>query len=122
MNLHLRKVKKDHSSDFCALLDQGTNFEGHLSFDGVMRLGGRFKGTIYTPGTLIIAETAQVEAKVNASVVIIAGTFQGTINAGLRVEVRKPAHFTGSITSPSLTVEEGVSFQGETKIEESTAH
>ena len=42
----------------------------------------------------------------------------GNIKATSRVEIRKPARFEGTITSPSLIVEEGVIVHGVTKMKD----
>lgn len=41
-----------------------------------------------------------------------------TIKASSRVEIRRPARFEGTVTSPSLIVEEGVIFHGITKMKD----
>ena len=59
-----------------------------------------------------------VNADINANVILISGTVKGNIKASSRVEIIKPARFEGTITTPSLIVEEGVIFHGTTKMRE----
>ena len=54
-----------------ALLDEGASFEGKLSFEGVVRIGGSFRGEIFTRDTLVINPGATVEAEVAAVKVIV---------------------------------------------------
>ena len=49
---------------------------------------------------------------------MISGTVKGDMRASSRVEIIKPARFEGTITTPSLIVEEGVIFHGTTKMSE----
>jgi len=95
-----------------ALLDQGASFEGKLTFEGTVRIGGNFKGEIFTQDTLVINPGARVEAQIEADVVIISGNVIGNIFAKRRVIMHPPAVFRGSVTSPSLRIDEGVRFEG----------
>jgi cytoskeletal protein CcmA (bactofilin family) len=75
-------------------------------------------GSIFSNDTLIISEGAVVNADINANIVIISGAVKGEIKASSRVEIRRPARFEGTITSPSLIVEEGVIFHGITRMKD----
>lgn len=101
-----------------AIIEEGCRFEGNLSFTGIVRIAGTVAGSIYSNDTLIISESAVVNSDINANIVIISGTVSGDIKATSRVEIKKPARFEGSITSPSLIVEEGVIFHGVTKMKD----
>jgi cytoskeletal protein CcmA (bactofilin family) len=103
------------SNQICAIIEEGCRFEGNLSFNGVVRIAGVVTGSIFSNDTLIVSEAAIINADVNANVILISGTVKGNIKATSRVEIRKPARFEGTITSPSLIVEEGVIFHGITK-------
>lgn len=95
-----------------ALLDQGASFEGRLTFEGTVRIGGSFKGEIFTNDTLVINSGAQVEAQIEADTVIISGNLKGNIFARRKVIMHPPASFRGTVTSPSLRIEDGVVFEG----------
>ena len=95
-----------------ALLDEGSSFEGKLSFEGVVRIGGNFRGEIFTRDTLVINPGAVVEAEVEADVVVLSGTFIGSVSARKRVIKHPPAIFRGNVTTPSLRIDEGVTFEG----------
>ncbi len=43
--------------DITTILGRGSAFEGKLTFEGTVRIDGRFKGEIVTEGTLIVGET-----------------------------------------------------------------
>ena len=105
--------------EICAIIEEGCKFEGNLSFNGVVRIAGTVNGSIFSNDTLIISEGAIINADINANVILIAGTVKGDIRATSRVEIRRPARFEGTITSPSLIVEDGVIFHGVTKMKDS---
>ena len=100
-----------------ALLDEGAQFEGKLSFEGVVRIGGSFKGEIFTRDTLVINPGAIVEA----DVVVISGMFVGSVAARKRVIMHPPAVFRGTVTTPSLRIDEGVTFAGASYMPTTTA-
>lgn len=95
-----------------AILDAGTQFEGKLSFEGTVQIGGIFKGEIFTKDTLVINETATVVAQIEADTVIISGRVEGNLFARRRIIMHPPAVFKGTVTSPSLRIDEGVVFEG----------
>ncbi len=95
-----------------AILDKGTSFEGKLSFEGTVQIGGDFKGEIFSKDTLIINDTAQVIAQIEADTIIINGRVEGNLFARHRVIMHPPAVFKGTVTSPSLRIDEGVVFEG----------
>ena len=104
--------------EISAVIEEGCKFEGNLSFDGVARIAGIVNGSIFSNDTVIISDAAVVHADINANVIIISGTVRGEVKASSRVEIIRPARFEGTITSPSLIVEEGVIFHGTTKMSE----
>ncbi len=95
-----------------ALLDQGCTFDGRLTFEGTVRIGGQFRGEIFTNDTLVINQGARVEAQIEAETVIISGVVRGNIFARRKVVMHPPATFTGTVTTPSLRIDEGVVFEG----------
>lgn len=94
------------------LLDEGCSFDGRLSFEGTVRIGGTFRGEIFTNDTLVINPGAKVDAQVEADTVIICGAVKGNIFARRKVIMHPPAVFTGTVTTPSLRIDEGVVFEG----------
>lgn len=95
-----------------AILDRGAQFEGRLTFEGTVRISGKFKGEIFTNDVLVIGEGAEVNAQIDAGVVIISGLVIGNIFARERVVAHPPAVIKGTVTTPSLRIDEGVVFEG----------
>lgn len=100
------------SGHVTAILDQGTHFEGKLSFEGTVQIGGDFKGEIFTKDTIVINEGASVSAQIEADTIILSGRVEGNLFARRRVIMHPPAVFRGTVTSPSLRIDEGVVFEG----------
>lgn len=95
-----------------SILDYGTRFEGKLSFEGTVQIGGEFVGEIFTNDTVVINDTANIQAQVEADTIIISGRVEGNLFARRRVIMHPPAIFKGTVTSPSLRIDEGVVFEG----------
>jgi cytoskeletal protein CcmA (bactofilin family) len=103
---------KKKSDQMNAFLGTNTEFEGKLSFSGSVRIDGFFKGEISTEGTLIVGETANLEADIHTSHIIVSGVVHGNIVAESRIEVHAPGKIIGNIQAPVITIDEGVVFEG----------
>lgn len=105
-------MRRDSSSgnrnEIKAFLGPGSQFEGKLQFNEIVRLDGTFRGEIVSDDTLIVGETAHIEAEVTVGSLILSGTIKGNIKATGKIELKAPANVTGNIETPILSVEEGV--------------
>jgi len=105
-------MKAKETGGIDAFLGKNTTFKGTLIFDGLVRIDGNFEGNIQTKDTLVIANSGNVKAEIDAGDVKISGRFDGVINAKTKVELHKPAYVTGTVNTPVFKVEEGVVFNG----------
>ncbi|HKK01571.1 MAG TPA: polymer-forming cytoskeletal protein [Desulfuromonadales bacterium] len=104
----MKKEAPIEKREIKAFLGPGSEFEGKLVFDEIVRLDGTFRGEVTSKDTLIIGETANIQAEVNVGTLILSGKFNGNIKATSRVELRSPARLEGNIETPVLVMEEGV--------------
>ncbi len=96
-----------------AILDEGAFFKGVLSFEGAVRIAGRFEGEIWSEkGILIIEPSGQVKARVKVCCLVLQGFLEGDVEALEQVKMHPPARFVGTVQSPSLQIDEGVVFEG----------
>ena len=102
-----------------AFIDQGSSFEGKLSFKDTVRIDGHFVGEITSENTLIIGETGEIEANIRSKTVIISGAVSGDVVAGTKVVLHKSARMKGNIEAPSLMIEDGAVFNGQVSMAES---
>lgn len=105
------------TGDLNALLGRGSEFEGKLTFEGTVRIDGKFTGTIVTNDVLVIGEGAKVSAEISCGTVIVHGEINGNLKAKTAVELHHPARMKGNIETPSLMVEKGVIFEGQCKMD-----
>ncbi len=104
-------------SDLNALLGRGSEFDGKLTFEGTVRIDGRFTGTIVTKDTLVVGEGAQVSAEIVCGTLIVHGSVTGNVKASVAVELHAPARVTGNIETVALLVSRGVAWNGQCKME-----
>ena len=100
-----------------ALLGPGSVVEGKVSFQGQVRIDGRFTGEITTTDLLIIGEQARVAAEISCGSAVVSGEVTGNIRATASVELHKPARVQGDIATPSLSIDRGAVFNGISKME-----
>lgn len=95
-----------------AFIDQGSEFEGKLSFKDTVRIDGSFRGEISSQNTLIVGESGQIEASIVSTVVVVSGSVVGDIEAGQQIVLHKTARVEGNLSTPSVVIEEGAVFNG----------
>ncbi|MFK7824698.1 MAG: polymer-forming cytoskeletal protein [Oligoflexales bacterium] len=98
------------------ILTPGCHFNGKLFCRGSSRIGGKIEGEIISEGLLIIEEEAFITAKIKADEVVIQGQVEGELQASGRVKLESTSKFTGDIVTPSLVINEGSIFNGNTKM------
>lgn len=108
----MRKETPIEKSEIKAFLGPGSQFEGKLVFNEIVRLDGAFRGEVTSHDTLIVGESADIQADVQVGTLILSGKFKGNIKAKSRVELRAPANVDGAIETPAISVEDGVTLNG----------
>ncbi len=99
-------MKKD-DTQIKAYMGEDTVFNGSLTFDGTVRIDGKFEGKVITEDTLIIGETGHLMAEISAGTVICMGRVEGTVMASKKVEIHSTSKVVGNVKSPALYIELG---------------
>ena len=112
-------VKQKTASCFTA----APELSGEISFREMLRVNGHIAGTVFSKaGTLIVDNSARVDANIEVAVAIISGTVHGDIVARERVEIGATARVLGNIWTRSISIKDGAVFDGLcTMIEEKLA-
>ncbi len=100
------------SGPISGLLEKGCEFEGKLTFEGTVRINGKFNGEVFSEGTLIIGEGAVVDGKIDCGSILIHGEVSGSIRAKERIEMHAPAVVQCDINAQTLVIDEGVVYEG----------
>jgi cytoskeletal protein CcmA (bactofilin family) len=95
-----------------AFIDQGSEFEGKLSFKDTVRIDGHFRGEITSENTLVVGESGEIEAAIRSRTVVISGRVEGDIVATHELVLHKTAVVNGDVETPALNVETGAVLNG----------
>jgi cytoskeletal protein CcmA (bactofilin family) len=106
------KTSETNTGQASAFLGRGTRVSGKISFEGPAKVEGQVEGEVLANDSLIVGETAVLNAQISGGAVVIHGKVTGDINATKRLEIRAPGRVYGNVTTPSLIIEEGVVFEG----------
>ena len=105
-------LQKKEESSIKAYLGVDALFKGTLSFEGTVRIDGKFEGHVNTNDTLIIGETGDVSADIEAGTVICKGKMKGTIVASKKIEMHPSSKIIGNVQTPALNIELGAVLDG----------
>lgn len=94
------------------LLDKGCEFNGKLSFEGIVRIDGTFQGEIYSQDHLIIGEGAHVEANIQVGELEVSGNFKGNILAREKTTVHASGRVKGDVKTKKIEVHNGALIDG----------
>ena len=104
------------SGGLTAFIDQGSEFEGKLSFRDTVRIDGRFRGEITSENTLIVGESGEIHATIRSNMVVISGSVEGNVHAERKLVLHKTARVNGDVQTASLVIEEGAILDGQLKM------
>ncbi|MGB1286719.1 MAG: bactofilin family protein [Aggregatilineales bacterium] len=96
---------------FSTVLGANSDLEGKLGSEGNVRLDGKFTGTLDISGNVLIGETAQINADVDARNISIAGAVRGNVT-GNKVQLLRTGRVWGDISASALMTEEGAFIDG----------
>ena len=105
-------LQKKEESSIKAYLGVDAAFKGTLSFEGTVRIDGKFEGQVHTNDTLIVGETGDVIADIEAGTVICKGRMKGTIVASKKIEMHPSSKIKGNVQTPALSIELGAVLDG----------
>ena len=90
----------------------GSNFRGTLMVEGTLLVDGEFEGDILNCDRIVVGPYGHVRADVHVREAIVAGVFDGGIQAEERIALLSGARVRGDLTSHAVIIEEGVRFSG----------
>ncbi len=110
---HREGLRTMPDEEMVAFLDPGIEIEGQMRVAaGMVRLDCQFKGTIYSPGTIIVSSQADIEGDIEAMQISIAGKVKGNVHASEQLEITENGILLGDVETPSLVLNPGAYFTG----------
>jgi|SRR5262249_52645348 len=104
------------SSAPSTFLDASISFEGVIHGREPLRIDGRVKGEIHCEHSVLIGESARIDATIHADAVVIAGEVRGEIHAARKITLAATARMVGDLTTPGIVIEEGAQLAGRIQI------
>lgn len=105
-------VASDNDGQITTLLGPGSEFSGKLTFEGTVRIDGRFSGEIFSEGTLVVGEGAEISADISVKRLLVQGVVEGNLTAEEAIEIHAPGRVRGKLICPELEIQKGVRFDG----------
>ena len=109
---------KKYDEQIKAYMGKDTVFKGSLTFDGTVRIDGKFEGKVITEDTLVVGETGHLVAEISAGTVICMGRVEGTVIASKKIEIHSSSKVIGNVQSPALYIELGGVMDGTCHMDE----
>jgi len=117
----MKLVKNEPTSSDFGLIGRGIEVNGDISFADRLQVDGKTQGKLTSDnGTLIVGESARIEAQIDVGVCVVHGLVQGNLIARSKLEIRKTGRVQGDVMTPVLLVEEGAVFNGAIRMSQET--
>ena len=105
-------LQKKEELPIKAYLGSDALFKGTLSFEGTVRIDGKFEGVVRTKDTLVIGETGNMQADLEVGTLVCKGSLNGTIVASKKIEMHSASKITGNVQTPAVSIELGAVLDG----------
>ncbi len=102
------------------VLGEGICIKGQLEFQRFLRVDGEFEGELSSDGRIVVGPTGVVRANITLREGVIEGAVHGDITVK-KLELRGDAKVFGNITATLLSVDEGVTINGQVHIDPTTS-
>jgi len=106
-------LQKKEELSIKAYLGSDALFTGTLSFEGTVRIDGKFEGTVQTNDTLVIGETGDMQADIDVGILVCKGKLKGTVVASKKIEMHPASKITGNVKTPAMSIELGAVLDGQ---------
>ncbi len=97
-----------------SLIGAKTRIEGHLQFEGGLRVDGRVHGNLHGAqnSLLLVSEHALLEGDIRSVQAVINGRVNGTLYVAERLELQPKARIVGDVHYHSLEMHPGAVVEG----------
>ncbi len=106
------KSKKNNSGNVESLVGKDSFFEGKLTASGIVRIDGKFEGSLEVEGELVVGESAEIKAEVKAKNMMLSGRLVGNVTIQEKLELSSTGFLEGDIQAKALIIAEGGTFHG----------
>jgi cytoskeletal protein CcmA (bactofilin family) len=98
------------------ILGHDCKFTGNIDAKGSVRIDGDFEGKVVSSDSVIVGKGGMVRGEIHAAHAVVSGNVEGNVFAKKKVELEGGAKLIGDVESVSLVIEDGVFFEGRSKM------
>jgi cytoskeletal protein CcmA (bactofilin family) len=99
-----------------AVLGPDAHHQGDLTFEGRVRIDGRFTGRLYSEGMLELGASGVVEGEVDVANAVISGRVSGSLRVRERLRLEPTAVIEGKLDAAALDLQPGATIRGEVRV------
>ncbi len=100
------------------IIGKETWFKGTINGKGLIRIDGEAEGEVINKGDVIIGESGKVSVDLKARNITIAGSYEGSLEAEGKLELKKTATVSGTFKANGLIIEEGAVMTGNMEMQQ----
>jgi cytoskeletal protein CcmA (bactofilin family) len=110
----ISKSSKNQESEFGAhnQIAKGTQVQGDIKTEGVLRVDGTLIGSIESTGKLVVGPSGKIEGSITCASANISGTVKAKLIVKELLQLQASAVVNGEITVGKLAIEPGATFTG----------
>jgi cytoskeletal protein CcmA (bactofilin family) len=106
----------DAGGGAATVLAEGSRFVGKAKVTGTIRIEGHAEGEIDAADSVVVGNTGDVKADINARRAVVNGHLKGKISAREGVEFQAGSQVEADVKAKNMVMEDGVSFRGNCEI------
>ncbi len=107
------KIRGQSNGDLNGFLDAGSHIKGELHFEDTFRVDGKVTGKVVSDGDLVIGVGGEVDGEVMVGRVFVSGLLRGRVKTTKRLEIAAGGRVYATLETPSLVIEDGAFFEGQ---------
>lgn len=104
-----------------SLIDRNSSIEGTFTTTRDVRVEGMVRGKIVCQGLLYIAESADIDATVEAASVTVAGKLTGDVTCRGRFQITGTGRVSATVTTEALVIDDGAFYEGDLNMKSTAA-
>jgi cytoskeletal protein CcmA (bactofilin family) len=98
------------------ILSNDVEIKGSIRFSNDLIIDGKIEGEVHSDGSLTVGENALIKGEIKTRSVVLFGKVEGNITVAERCELKSNAILVGDIEAGTLSIEEGATFMGASKV------
>ena len=110
------KKEVENLTQVSTIIGKGTVIHGDIESSGNIRIEGKVIGNVKAKSKVVIGDSGQIQGNVLAVNVEVAGEIKGILEVSELVIIKPTGHVSGDIIAQKLTVDQGGTINGTTKM------